>query len=83
MGQRQTSLTTVLMVINSRLLGSRTFDSADERRYLGNRFLASAGAGLISPAIFTSLCESHLDRVSTGSGSDLVSDQHAIFSNDA
>ena len=23
--------------------------------------------------------ESHIDRVSTGSGSDLVSDQHAIF----
>jgi hypothetical protein len=26
--------------------------------------------------------ESFLDRVSTGSGSDLVSDQHAIFPND-
>jgi len=27
--------------------------------------------------------QSHLDRVSTGSGSDLVSDQHAIFANDS
>ena len=26
--------------------------------------------------------ESHLDRVSTGSGSDLVSDQHARFPGD-
>ena len=26
--------------------------------------------------------ESHLDRVSTGSGSDLVSDRHAIFAKD-
>jgi len=31
---------------------------------------------------FASKVESHLDRVSTGSGSDLVSDQHAIFLND-